>query len=206
MHGKFGVWELMALSFISIWLLVMGCRVLDRVGRTVNSTAERLTNRMCRCYKEICEERKESERKRVVLMEERERKERNVRAAERKEGLLREFALRESPTLWQAVTRLREMVAGQKLKERELKSAIEDMGLRAEQDSDLMKLIAARKKMELAVGEVLKKVEKAYIQSKRYEAEPSSREMAEISRLLENEGADEADAASRRYCAMTDEK
>lgn len=137
---------------------------------------------------------------------ERRAEEERVRAAERKEMTLREFALKESPVLWKSVVQMRKDIAEQDVRIASLQKSIRDMGEDPEMDSDVTELKAQRGKMQTALDEVTAKLKKAYIESCKYQATLGQKEWSDFKRNATEEGAAEAEAAELRYGEMRKSK
>lgn len=124
------------------------------------------------------------------------------RAAEKREMTLREFALKESPVLWKSVVQMRKDIAEQDVRIESLRKSIKDMDEDPDQDPDYAELKLQRSKMQGQLDEVISKLKKAYIESCKYQATMGKDERSVFERNATAEGADEADAAGKRYGEM----
>ena len=158
----------------------------------------------------------DSRRKEVARQEEEARKrdlsEKEAKRAEeealrrKKRNLVKDFALKEAPSTWEALQKLESECETVKAKVAELKKTLESFNKKAEEDNDF---IAAKQKlveMNQARDTLWKAMEQAYIQYCKFKASAGDAELAELSHNATTAAIKEAGAAKERYRRMAQEK
>ena len=138
--------------------------------------------------------------------EERARLEEIKRKQERQERLLREFAIKESPVLWQSVVQMRKDIGEQDVRIVKLERTITDMGEDPSVDEDCLRLRQQRTELQAQLKRVMEKIKEAYIKSVKYETALGHKELQNFNTNASEHGADEADAAGAKYDKMRMEK
>lgn len=118
------------------------------------------------------------------------------------EGLLREFALKEAPSLWKNVQELRGELGERKALLKALREDLVEFGKNPDQDSDYRELVQRREELRKLLVRIFVTLEDAYIVAKKFEAEPSHKETERLMRQVLEEGMRDAEMVSKRYLDM----
>ncbi len=118
---------------------------------------------------------------------------------EKQLGVLRSFALVESPRLWQTVQMLKAEKASRKASLESLCKEMRDFGRNPETDPDVAALRAAFADLDGSLATIYEKLEEAYIAYKKMQATPGRREYADMMKAALEDGVKEADATAARY-------
>ena len=121
-------------------------------------------------------------------------------------GILRAFALQESPKLWQTVQALRAERETRTAALAKLRAELVDFGRDPEADPDFAALNAANEGLLESLNAVYTKIEGAYFAYKKYQATPGNKEYGDMMRRVLDDGMNEATAAEGRYLRMSREK
>ena len=125
---------------------------------------------------------------------------------QKKRNLVKDFALKEAPSTWEALQTLESECETVKAQVAELKKTLESFNKKAEEDNDF---IAARQKLgdvNQARDTLWKAMRRAYIQYCKFKASAGDTELAELSRNATTAAIKEAGAAKERYRTMAQEK
>ncbi len=170
-------------------------------------TQERYTEWLRQKLKRDAEERERSrqEAKERESAERQRYEEEMLNAAEqgwKNEDILREFALKEAPSLWKTVQELRGELGERKALLKALREDLVEFGKNPDQDSDYRELVQRREELRKPLVRVFVTLENAYIMAKKFEAEPSHKETERLMRQVLEEGMRDAEMVSKRYLDM----
>ena len=124
----------------------------------------------------------------------------------RHESDLRDFALKESPSIWQVVQQVRAEVKARKKAIAQLRADLKLFGKNPDNDQDCQNL---NKNVDVLLDSLVKiflNLENAYIASKKYEASPSRKDYQDTMKRALEDGIQDANMATERYKAMTRQK
>ena len=124
----------------------------------------------------------------------------------RHESDLRDFALKESPSIWQVVQQVRAEVRARKESIAQLRADLKLFGKNPDDDQDCQNL---NKNVDVLLDSLVKiflNLENAYIASKKYEASPSRKDYQDTMKRALEDGIQDANMATERYKAMTRQK
>ena len=124
----------------------------------------------------------------------------------RKLDLLKAFALQEAPQLWQSVQALQIECEARKTGLAGLKNDLLEFGRNPDEDADYLDLKLSCESIRGALEQICAKIEDAYIAYKKFQAAPGRADYENLMRKSLEDGIQEADAASRRYRSMTQDK
>ena len=120
--------------------------------------------------------------------------------------MLQDFAMRESPKIWQTIQTMRSEIATSGARIKSLGEELKLFDRNPETDEDYKALVAGVKDLRRAYSAIFDKLEDAYIAAKKYEASPSRKDyQATMKRALED-GIQDAAMATERYKAMIRQK
>ena len=122
------------------------------------------------------------------------------------EGDLRDFALKESPKLWQTVQTIRAQVATRRKGLARLRSDLNEFNIKPETDADYRRLQGEIDTLLDGLASVFGSLEQAYIAAKKFELSPSSANHEQIMRRALEEDVKEADSVTKRYHEMKKER
>lgn len=115
------------------------------------------------------------------------------------ESALRDFALKESPKLWQTIQSIRAQVATRRKGLARLKADLQEFNIKPENDADYRRLQGEIDSLLDGLADVFGSLEQAYIAAKKFELSPSSAASEEAMKRALEEGVKEADSVARRY-------
>ena len=124
----------------------------------------------------------------------------------RHESDLRDFALKESPSIWQVVQQVRAEVRARKESIAQLRADLKLFGKNPDDDQDCQNL---NKNVDVLLDSLVKiflNLENAYISAKKYEASPSHKDYQDTMKRVLEDGIKESNIATERYKAMTRQK
>lgn len=124
----------------------------------------------------------------------------------KQENLLRTFALKESPQLWQTVQSLRAEIDNRNKSLAQLAADLREFDRKPEDDATYRELQIGREQIACTLDNVYQKLENAYIAYKKFQATPSRKEYADAMNRALEDGVHEAEATARRYSVMSIEK
>lgn len=119
---------------------------------------------------------------------------------------LREFAMAESPRLWQTIQRLRSEKSSRSAALTNLCREMEAFGRDPKADPDVVVLQIAVKDLDTSLNAIYQKLEDAYIAYKKMQATPGRQEFADTMKAALEGGIFEADAVAARYRDMSSAK
>ena len=124
----------------------------------------------------------------------------------KQENLLRTFALKESPQLWQTVQSLRAEIDNRNKSMAQLAADLREFDRKPEDDATYRELQIGREQIACTLDNVYQKLENAYIAYKKFQATPGRKEYADAMNRALEDGIHEAEAMSRRYRVMSMKK
>lgn len=119
---------------------------------------------------------------------------------------LREFALSESPRLWQTIQRLKSEKATRSAALLNLCREMEVFGRDPKADPDVVALQKAVRDLDTSLNVIYQRLEDAYIAYKKMQATPGRQEYADMMKSALEGGIFEADAVAARYRDMSSAK
>ena len=119
------------------------------------------------------------------------------------EDILRDFALRESPSLWQTIQAIRAEVAVRRKKLARLRVDLQEFNRKPESDKDYRRWDSEIDSLLDSLVAVFSKLEEAYIAAKKFELLPSIASNRDAMKRALEERVKEADNATKRYREMT---
>ena len=147
-------------------------------------------------------EAEEEEARRKELL----RKEAAVKHEAAKFDKLRTFALSDAPGIWHAYQQLEAAIAEQDVRIKDLSATLREFDKDPEKDADYKAICAARSEMAGSLKDIRRKLEEAYLAYCRFKATPNHKEYAELMRKALEDGAQTADAATRKFEQMKVDK
>ena len=124
----------------------------------------------------------------------------------KQETLLRTFALKESPQLWQTVQSLRAEIDNRNKSLAQLAADLREFDRKPEDDTTYRELQVGREQIACTLNNVYQKLENAYIAYKKFQATPGRKEYADAMNRALEDGVHEAEATARRYRVMSIEQ
>ena len=118
------------------------------------------------------------------------------------EGALRDFALKESPKLWQTIQTIRAQVATRRKGLARLKADLLEFNIKPESDADYSRLQGEIDTLLDGLVSVFGSLEQAYIAAKKFELSPTCTSHEEVMKRALEEGVKEADSVAKRYQEM----
>lgn len=122
------------------------------------------------------------------------------------ESALSEFALKESPKLWQTVQTIRAQIVTRRKGLARLKADLQEFDVRPESDANYRRLQAEIDSRLDGLASIFGNLEQAYIAAKKFELSPSSANHEQIMRRALEEDVKEADSMTKRYHEMKKER
>ena len=144
---------------------------------------------------------KEAEKARVVA-EERKKCEAEVRRREMKIEKIKTFALKEMPSAWATYQSLQSEIDVQNGKIDDLSNSLRAFDRDPEVDGDFLRIRGFRDNMVQTCDTLWKRLEDAYLASKKFEAAPTSGNNEEILKKALEDGIAEAAAAAKKFNEM----
>ena len=120
--------------------------------------------------------------------------------------LLQDFAMKESPKIWQTLQTMRAEIATSGAKIKNLREELKLFDRNPESDEDYRSLMAGVQELRRAYDAIFDKLEDAYIAAKKYEASPSRKDYQDTMRRALEDGIQDANIATERYKAMMRQK
>jgi hypothetical protein len=122
------------------------------------------------------------------------------------EEALKEFALRESPSLWKTVLAIRAQVATRRTSLAQLKSELLEFNLNPENDADYVRLQKDIDSMLDGLAGIFKHIEEAYIAAKKREADFGNGYYDKAMKRALKDGIAGAEGIANRYREMKQSK
>ncbi len=120
--------------------------------------------------------------------------------------LLSDFAMKESPNIWQTIQSMRAEITQSGSKIKRLRADLLEFDRDPDTDEDYKALAAGLQELKRAYNVIFDKLEDAYIAAKKYEASPSRKDYRDTMKRALEDGIQDADMATERYKAMTKQK
>ena len=120
--------------------------------------------------------------------------------------ILQDFAMKESPKIWQTLQAMRAEMATSGAKIKNLREELKLFDRNPESDEDYKSLVAGLQDLRRAYDAIFDKLEDAYIAAKKYEASPSRKDYQDVMKRALEDGINDANIATERYKAMTRQK
>ena len=120
--------------------------------------------------------------------------------------MLHDFAMKESPKIWQTIQAMRAEMTTSSAKLKSLREELQLFNRNPDADEDYNSLVAGLKELRRAYDAIFDKLEDAYIAAKKYEASPSCKDYQQTMKRALEDGIQDANMATERYKAMTRKK
>ena len=120
--------------------------------------------------------------------------------------LLQDFAIKESPKIWQTIQTMRAEMTDSAAKIKTLREELQLFGRNPESDEDYRSLVGGLKDLRRAYDAIFDRLEDAYIAAKKYAASPSRTDYHDMMKRALEDGINDATMATERYKAMTRQK
>ena len=120
--------------------------------------------------------------------------------------MLQDFAMKESPKIWQTLQTMRAEMATSGAKIKNLRDELKLFDRNPESDEDYKSIVAGLQDLRRAYDAIFDKLEDAYIAAKKYEASPSRKDYQDVMKRALEDGINDANIATERYKAMTRQK
>ncbi|MBR3222571.1 MAG: hypothetical protein IKF72_10115 [Kiritimatiellae bacterium] len=120
--------------------------------------------------------------------------------------MLQDFAMKESPKIWQTIQSMRAEMTTSGAKLKSLREELQLFNRNPDADEDYKSLVAGLKELRRAYDAIFDKLEDAYIAAKKYEASPSRKDYQQMMKRALEDGIQDAAMATERYKAMTRQK
>lgn len=120
--------------------------------------------------------------------------------------ILREFAMKESPKIWQTIQSMRAEIEADEKKIKQLRADFLEFGRNPDADEDYRTIVTAHEQLGRAYDTIFDRLEDAYIAAKKYEASPSRKDYQDSMKRAIEDGIQEANFASKRYKTMSKQK
>ena len=184
---------------------VADAQARERLAREASekATAEARAAESRRIEAEKAERRKRED---AARREEQHRKAAAVKHEAAKFDKLRTFALSDAPGIWHAYQQLEAAIAEQDVRIKDLSATLREFDKDPEKDADYKAICAARSEMAGSLEDIRRKLEEAYLAYCRFKATPNHKEYAELMRKALDDGAQAADAATRKFEQMKVDK
>ena len=121
----------------------------------------------------------------------------------KQENLLRTFALKESPQLWQTVQSLRAEIDNRNKSLAQLAADLREFDRKPEDDATYRELQIGREQIACTLDNVYQKLENAYIAYKKFQATPGRKEYADAMNRALEDGIHEAEMMESRFKKMS---
>ncbi len=119
---------------------------------------------------------------------------------------LREFAMKESPKIWQTIQSMQAEIEADDKKIKQLRADLLEFGRDPDSDDDYKAIVKAHAELRSAYNSIFDKLEDAYIAAKKYEASPNHKDYQDTMKRAIEDGLQEANFASERYKTMSKQK
>ena len=120
--------------------------------------------------------------------------------------LLQDFAMKESPKIWQTIQTMRAEMSTSAAKIKNLREELKLFDRNPESDEDYKALAAGLQELRHAYDAIFDKLADAYIAAKKYEASPSRKDYQDTMKRALEDGIQDANMATERYKAMIKQK
>lgn len=123
-----------------------------------------------------------------------------------KDDKVRDFALREVPSVWKTYQVLNEAIEEQDKKIAELRTTLKMFGSNVDEDLDIRNLLQTRDEMTASRDAIKAKLEDAYLQTRKFATTPDRSEFDQLRKQVVEDSINEAQSALQRYKAMKEKK
>lgn len=120
--------------------------------------------------------------------------------------MLSDFAMKESPKIWQTIQTMRAEIMQSGTKIKRLRDDLLEFDRDPDTDDDYKALVAGLQELKRAYDAIFDKLEDAYIAAKKYEASPSRKDYQDTMKRALEDGVQDANMATERYKAMIRQK
>lgn len=120
--------------------------------------------------------------------------------------MLQDFAMKESPKIWQTIQTMRGEMTENGAKIKRLRADLLEFDRNPDTDEDYKTLVAGLKELKQAYDAIFDRLEDAYIAAKKYEASPSRKDYQQVMKRALEDGIQDATMATERYKTMTRQK
>lgn len=151
--------------------------------------------------KEAVRQEEAAIKKELAEKEARQAEKENLR--QKKRELVKDFALKESPTAWEIFLSIESECSVAKKKVAELKKTLESFDKKPDDDADFIAAKSKLAEMTATCETLWKSMERAYIQYCKFKASSGDAALAELSSNMTAEAVKEATAAKERYRLLT---
>ena len=124
----------------------------------------------------------------------------------RQKTILREFAVKEVPTIWTAIQELQGEIENVDANLSRLKSDLVEFNRDPAQDPDYIAIAQRRNEMQLSLNKMWGSLENAYIAYKKFRATPGKKEYSEVMNNALESGIREAEMMESRFKKMSRSK
>lgn len=159
-----------------------------------------------RCRREAAEAAEHRRREEAERREAAARKEAAAKREATKFEKLRTFAVSDAPSIWRAYQDLDAAIAEQDMRIKDLAAALREFDKEPEKDADYLVICSVRGEMADSLKVIRKNLEEAYFAYCRFKATSNHKEYAELMRKALDDGAQAADAATRKFEQMKVDK
>ena len=157
-------------------------------------------------FSTIMSEREKKAAQVRLAAEEKQKREDAIKREEAKIDKIRRFALKETPSVWDAYQSLQSEVDVQNDKIKDLSKALREFDRVPEQDEDFVRIRELRDDMIRTRDALWKRLEDAYLAAKKFEAAPTSKSNEALLKKALFEGVAEAAAAEKKFKEMRQSK
>lgn len=120
--------------------------------------------------------------------------------------MLQDFAMKESPGIWQAIQSMRAEMTTSTAKLESLREELQLFDRNPDADEDYKSLQSGLDEIRHAYDAIFDRLEEAYIAAKKYEASPSRKDYQDMMKRAIEDGIQGANMATERYKAMIRKK
>lgn len=124
----------------------------------------------------------------------------------RQKTILREFAVKEAPTIWRAIQEVQGEIEHVDENLSRLKSDLVDFNRDPARDPDYIAIGQRRKEMQTSLNKMWESLENAYFAYMKFRATPGKKEYSEVMKKALEVGIREAEMAEKRFRKMSAEK
>lgn len=120
--------------------------------------------------------------------------------------MLQDFAIKESPRIWQTIQSMRAEIAESDSRLKALRADLLEFNRNPDTDEDYRALVAGIRDLRIAYDAIFDRLESAFIAAKKFEASPSRKDYRETMKRALEDGIQDATMATERYRAMARQK
>ena len=123
-----------------------------------------------------------------------------------KDEKVRDFILKESPSLWQTYQDVGVAIEEQSSRIVKLRKTLEEFDVDADADADYVNLVKKLDEIKVSRAAMKHQMEKAYIESRKFAASPTRKEFDELRHKALEDGIKEAQLAIRKFEGLKEQK